>query len=158
MRFPLFVWESAERGGEGDSCELARSTVVFANWHILLSQHNFGAGLQEYIVEGQNRKVAGEAIISRQSPNIALTYPCLHAHGDVQTAGDEPAALVTSHVPFVCLCVFPLLPPSIFLGLPSIVIIFYRNIKSWFKTKEPPHFPHPLSFLFHLFFPWKCLK
>lgn len=129
MGFPLFPWESALRGWEWDACELARSTVVLANWHfVLLFQHNFRAGLQVYIVEGENRRLQG-----RQEP-IGKAYctdvPWFHAHSVLQTARDEPTALVISHGPFVCLCVLPSLPSSIFLSFPQQVILFYRNIKS----------------------------
>lgn len=60
MGFPLFVYKRAERGWEWDIWELARSTLVLANWHfVLLFYHNFGAGLY---CGRREQEVAGEAI------------------------------------------------------------------------------------------------
>lgn len=158
MGFPLFAWESIERDWEWDSCELARSTVVFSNWHFLLFQHNFGAGLQEYIVEGKNRRVAAEAITHRQSPKIALTCLCRHAHGALQTARDEPTVLVTSHILFVCLC--PSLALILHLSHPSLNRWFFsiEILKLALKQQNHPIFPTPLLSSLSSFLPMEVFE
>jgi len=119
--------ESTERSWEWDSCEPARSTAVFANWYFLLFQCNFVAGLQEYVVEGEN-SVVWEAVTHRQSSKIALMYPWIHSC-DLQTARDEPTGLAISHVPFV----FPLLPcPSLI----SILHLSHPSFNRWFSSTE----------------------
>lgn len=151
MGFPLFAWETTERGWEWDACELARSTVVLANWpFILLFQHNFWGRLAGLHCGRREQEVAGEAIAHRQS----LLYWYFH---------DSMLMVFCKQLGMNPLLLLSVMSPlSVSMSFHHSHLPFsYSSLNRWFfsieilnlilKQKSHPIFPNPFLFLSFIF-------
>lgn len=158
MGFPLFAWETAESGWEWDTCELARSTVVLANWHfILLFQHNFWGRLAGLHCGRREQEVAGEAIAHRQS----LLHWCFHDSMLMvfcKQLGMNPLLLLSVMSP---LCVSVSFHHShLSSSYPSLNRWFFSTeiLNLSLKQKSHPIFPNPFLSSLSSFLPMEVFE